>query len=77
MYTTNMRYTFVSCKGNHGQIVIKKAGGLRIHRWKVLVVLVRSRVRLERFYYLKKESLRVFVVLGGRGIYYGWMVKRV
>ena len=26
MYTTNMRYTFVSCKGNHGQIVIKKSG---------------------------------------------------
>ena len=38
---------------------------------------MRSRVRLERFYYLKKESLRVFVVLGGRGIDYGWMVKRV
>ena len=35
---------------------------------------MRSRVRLERFYYLKKESLRVFVVLGGRGIDYGWMV---
>ena len=26
MYTTNMRYTIVSCKGNHGQIVIKKSG---------------------------------------------------
>ena len=26
MYTTNMRYTFVSCKVNHGQIVIKKSG---------------------------------------------------
>ena len=64
-------------KGNHGQIVIKKSGGLRIHRWKVWVVLVKSRVRLERFYNLKTESLRVFVVLGGRGIDYGWMVKRV
>ena len=26
---------------------------------------MKSRVRLERFYNLKKESLRVFVVLGG------------
>ncbi len=26
MYTTNMRYTFFSRKGNHGQIVIKKSG---------------------------------------------------
>ncbi len=35
---------------------------------------MKSRVRLERFYNLKKESLRVrvFVVLGGRGIDYGW-----
>ena len=38
---------------------------------------MKSRVRLERFYNLKTESLRVFVVLGGRGIDYGWMVKRV
>ena len=38
---------------------------------------MRSRVRLERFYYLKKESLRVFVVVGGRGIDYGWIVKRL
>jgi hypothetical protein len=36
---------------------------------------VKSRVGLERFYNLKKESLRVFVDLGGRGIDYGWMVK--
>ena len=41
------------------------------------MVLVKSRVRLERFYNLKTESLRVFVVLGGREIDYGWMVKRV
>ncbi len=41
------------------------------------VVLVKSRVGLKRFYNLKKESLRVFVVVGGRGIDYGWMVKRV
>ena len=41
------------------------------------MVLVKSRVRLERFYNLKTESSRVFVVLGGRGIDYGWMVKRV
>ena len=26
MYTTNMRYTFVRRKDNHGQIVIKKSG---------------------------------------------------
>ncbi len=43
---------------------------------KVLVVLVKSRGGLERFYNWKKESLRVFVVLGGRRIDYGWMVKR-
>jgi len=44
---------------------------------KVLVVLVKSRVCMGRFYNLKKESLRVFVVVGGRGIDYGWIVKRL
>ena len=41
---------------------------------KVLVVLVKSRVCMGRFYNLKKESLIVFVVVGGRGIDYGWIV---
>jgi hypothetical protein len=43
----------------------------------VLVVLVNCRVGLERFYNLKKGSLRVFVVEGGSGINYWWKVKRV
>ncbi len=40
---------------------------------------MKSRVGLERFYNLKKELLRVFVVsvLGGSEIDHGWMVKRV
>jgi hypothetical protein len=32
---------------------------------------------MERFYNWKKEPLRVFVVVGGRGIDYGWIVKRL
>ena len=39
--------------------------GSTVAKVLVLVVLVKSRVCRERFYNLKKESLRVFVVVGG------------
>ena len=38
---------------------------------------MKSRVGLGGFYNLKKELLRVFVFVEGRGIDYGWMVKRL
>ena len=43
---------------------------------KVLVVLVKSGVCLKRCYIKNIGSLGVFVVYGGRGIHYGWIVKR-
>jgi hypothetical protein len=43
----------------------------------VWVVLVKSRVGLVGLNNLKKELLRVFVFEEGRGIDYGWMVKRL
>ncbi len=72
MYTTNMRYTNLSPKGNMVKLSNKKVGGWLGHRCEVVKVLVGS----ERLYNSKKESLRVFVVLGGIGIDYGWMAKR-
>ena len=60
-----MRNTFLSRSGDIDKLSKKK----RVNRGstvaKVLVVLVKSRVCRERFYNLKKESLRVFVVVGG------------
>ncbi len=62
-----MRNTFLSRSGDIDKLSKKK----RVNRGstvaKVLVVLVKSRVCInrERFYNLKKESLRVFVVVGG------------
>ena len=43
---------------------------------KVLVVLGKSGVCLEQCYIKNIGSYVVFVVYGGRGIHYGWIVKR-
>jgi hypothetical protein len=77
MYTTNVRYTNLSPKGNMNKLSNKKRVDCLATVVKVLVVLWKSGVGSERLYNSKKEWLRVFVVLGGIGIDYEWMVKRV
>ncbi len=60
-----MRNTFLSRSGDIVKLSKKKRVNCGSTVAKVLVVLVKSRVCMGQFYNLKKESLRVFVVVGG------------
>ncbi len=65
-----MRYTFVRRKGNHGQIVIKKSWWIVDPPLESMGGAGENKGGFGKVLQLKKESLRVFVVLGGRGIDY-------
>ena len=71
-----MHYTSVSLKGFYDKCHKKKRVDCVVAVAKVLVVLVKSGVCLEQCYIKKIGSYGVFVVYGGRGIHYGWIVKR-